>query len=109
MTADFHIKEGDTLPALSVALKDAAGRAANLAGAAVRFHMRRPDATMLHVDAPAAIVSAPDGTVRYDWSAADTAAPGDYCAEFEVTFADGKRESFPNDRNLLVRIAEQVG
>jgi hypothetical protein len=42
------------------------------------------------------------GDAAHPWTAGD--APGDYLAQFQVTFADGTIESFPNDGYLLVTI-----
>ena len=60
--------------------------------------------------APAVIASPTDPpTLRYDWAPGDTAIPGTYWAEFEVTYADGAIESFPNTGHIAVVIADDLG
>lgn len=106
--ADFTIKKGDRLPVIQATLKDSSGTAVDLTGATVRFHMARPDKTVV-VDAAAVVLSpATDGRVEYQWGASDTGAPGDYLAEWEVTFQSGREQTFPNDGYLTVRIVEAL-
>jgi baseplate upper protein BppU len=106
--SDFHIKQGDRLPVVDAFLKRADGTAVNLAGTTVRFLMRYRGTGTAAIVAAAAIVDAPTGRVQYAWAAADTATPGDYEAEFEVAFADGRQQTFPADGYIAVRIMRQV-
>ena len=53
-------------------------------------------------------IHAPDGTVQYDWVAADTLTAGNYYAEFQVNWADGTKTSFPNNGNFLVKITAEL-
>ena len=101
--ADFYIKRNDTSPVINAALA-IDGSIADLTGATVRFHMGSI------VDAEAEIISEQDGTVRYSWIAADTVTAGRYPAEFEVTFVDGRIETFPNTYNdeLIIIIPEDL-
>jgi hypothetical protein len=57
--AAFYIKRGDTRPSLYATLTQE-GSVVDLTGATVRFHMGDV------VDAPAVIVEASAGSVRYD-------------------------------------------
>ncbi|MFP1646546.1 hypothetical protein [Pontitalea aquivivens] len=103
----FRIKQGDTSPALGFALEPAAE--VNLTGASVVFNMRprRGDPTILR--APAIVVLATGTpTVRYDWASGDTGQSGTYEAEFEVTYADGAIETFPNAGYIRVEIADDI-
>ena len=104
----FYLKQHDTLPALEASLINPDGTAVDLTGAAVKFVMTAADGTPV-VDAAGAIVApATDGKVRYDWLAEDTAVPGAYRAEFEVTFV-GSRYTFPNNDYLAVQITKSLG
>ena len=78
------------------------GSVVDLTGATVRFHMGDV------IDAPAIIVNATGGVVRYDWATGDTDVAGSYRAEFEVTFVDGRIETFPNDTSIGVIIREDL-
>ena len=99
----FRIKQNDPSPQIEAVLSNAAGTPIDLNGASVRFHMRRAGGPVV-VDAAATIVTAAAGLVRYSWAGSNTNTVGSYLAEFEVTYADGAVETFPNDRNLLVDI-----
>ena len=113
--SDFKIKRGDRLPALTATLKDAAGPV-DLQGSTVKFFMRGVYSSALEVDGVATIVQVGNGSdgskgkVRYDWALADTDTVGDYFAEFEVTFSDGKKLTFPNgDDYLEVSVEPDLG
>lgn len=104
----FYVKQNDTSPSMLATLQDANGDAVTVTGASVRFHMRAIGSTNVTVDAAAVIVDAANGIVRYDWGAADTDTVGSYQAEFEVTYADGSIETFPNDGFIKVKITDDV-
>jgi hypothetical protein len=93
--ADFSIKAHDRLPSISAQFKTN-GAAVNLSTAtSVNFIMRVKGGTTVAINAPATVVNASAGTVRYDWAAGDTNAPGDYEAEWQVTWATGIKQTFP--------------
>ena len=105
----FFIKQNDTNPALKATLKDGDGTVINLTDASVRFHMRKIDSTTSVVDAAASVVSpATSGIVQYAWSGSDTASAGMYSAEFEITYGDGKIETFPNSDYIRVEILDDL-
>ena len=104
----FYIKQNDTSPAMLATLQDANDVAVDLTSASVRFHLRPISSRTVKVDAAATIVTAVDGTVRYDWDAADTDTTGSYQAEFEVTYADASIETFPNDGYIRVEIISDI-
>jgi hypothetical protein len=105
----FYVKQNDTSPAMLAKLQDGEENTINLAGTSVRFHMRKNGAKENVVDAPAVVISAPDGLVRYNWVGSDTAEVGSYLAEFEVTYTDSTVETFPNDKYIRVEIIDDIG
>jgi hypothetical protein len=90
---------GDTKPdiAAQIPLLDASGGEtgtyANLAGATVRFQMRRPNDKRFTVNAAATVTDAANGMVRYTWSANDLSVPGDYIVQWEVTWVDLSKQT----------------
>lgn len=101
--ATFNIKAGDTSPSILYTLSPAV----DITGATVVFSLRSEAGVVILNKVAATIVDAENGIVRYDW-AAGIAAPGDYEAEFQVTYADASIETYPNDGYIAVVVAEQV-
>jgi len=101
VSSTFYLKQHDTKPSYAAQLLQD-GSAVDLTDATVKFHMGSV------IDAPATIVDALTGNVRYDWVAADTEVAGTYKAEFEVTFSDGSIQTFPNQDYLQIVIGEEV-
>lgn len=87
--SDVTFYQDDTGPSLSGTLANSDGTPVNLASATVRFQMRRTDDLRYTVDAPAAIVSAGAGTVRYDWADGDLATAGEYVSVWQITYSGG--------------------
>jgi hypothetical protein len=100
-------KRGDTEP-IEAVLKDALGEAANLGTppnlAAVRFLAKpaklgvgqvvdRVCEVLQNVDGLGNVLN--KGKVRIPWQAGDVALAGTHRAEFEVTFIDGTKKTFP--------------
>ena len=101
----FTMKRGDTAPAIRYALEPAT---VDLTGATVRFQMRARNGSVI-LDVGALVVTATGTpTVEYSWQAGDTATAGLYEAEFRVTYADGKIETFPNGSFIRVGINQDV-
>ena len=108
MSEVFYIKQNDTSPAIGGTCKDADGNAVTVTSATVAFHMRDAVTGAVVVDAAGSVVSGPAGTIQYEWDAADTATAGRYKAEFEVTYSDGKIETFPNSGYVTVIIGDDI-
>ena len=106
--ADFYIKQNDTSPTFEATLLDADGAAVDYTGAlSVNFHMTTAAGATL-VDA-AMVETAPlTGVVSYFWNTGDTATAGTHNAEIELTFADGKIQTFPNFGFWKVEVSEEL-
>jgi len=105
----FYIKQNDTSPSLRALLKDGDNLAIDLTGATVRFHMKSLEDNTVVVDASTTIVApSTAGIVQYDWDNGDTATAGSYQGEFEVTFAGGAVETFPNKTNISISIKPEL-
>jgi len=98
----FFIKRNDTSPAVEYVLSTDDGPV-NLTGATVRFYMGSV------VDASADVLNATGGIVSYPWATGDTASYGFFNAEFEVTYSDGTKETFPNNGYISVHISPDLG
>lgn len=112
MAERFYLKQHDLLPALKVRLLDDTTTVDLTSATLVKLLMgsRR---TGLVVDAPMTILdqSVADtlGVVTYAWQAGDTDAPGDYNAEFQVTWPTGKPQTFPARGHVIVTIEKDLG
>jgi hypothetical protein len=106
--AEFLIKRNDTGPVLEVQLLDAKKAPVPLAGATVVFNMRGEDGTVLVSRAPATVVNATTGVVRFAWRVGDTAVAGEHQGEFEVTFSGGIVETFPKAKTASVNFITVV-
>jgi len=97
---NFFINQNDTSPDIECDLISN-GALVDLTGASVQFVMGDL------VDAPAMIVNN-NGRVRYVWQDTDTAIAGTHKANFQVIFANGKRETFPNNGYILITINPEL-
>ena len=105
----FYIKQNDTASFITRDLKDAFGAPVNVTGAAVKFSMRvKPAGTVKVDDQDAVIVTAGTGRVRYEWTAANTTTADEYEGEFQVTYANGKIQTFPNDGHIPIVITDDI-
>lgn len=105
MSDTFYIKRGDTSPAIRFELEPVT---VSMTGATVRFQMRARSGNVV-MNVAASVVTPTDvPTVEYVWQDGDTETAGLYEAEFRVTYADGKIETFPNAGFIPVRISEDV-
>lgn len=92
----FFLKKGDTEPPIRRQIIQASnGLPLDLTGATAKFIMQ-DEAGGPKINAPAVIEYPPSaGLVRYDWQAADTAAEGNFPAEFQITLPSGNKITFP--------------
>lgn len=105
---DVIIKRGDTRNCIKAVLKGANGSVVDLTGCAVRFLMA-PFNRLPTIDREAHIEDAGNGEVWMVWAPGETDAAGFYQAEFEVTYQDGKRETFPNNGYISLLIQNDLG
>lgn len=106
---EFTIKTGDTRPSIEAQLLDEQNQPRDLTSINyVRFHMERVDDGETIIDTDATVLDADDGTVVYEWSAGDTDVAGRYDAEFEVEYAGGDVETFPNNGYIDIYIEEEL-
>jgi len=109
----FYIKEGDTSPAIEHQLQDDEGNSVDITGfQEVEFHFKKENVDEVKVNENTSggveVTDAAQGKVQYNWSEGDTDETGDHEAEWEVTFADGTVETFPNRRNIDISVEEQI-
>jgi hypothetical protein len=105
---DFYASQGDTAPVIAEQLLDGAGNPAPLTGASVKLQMWLPGAAVAKVDAAATITDAALGKVSYTWTAPNLDTPGDYLAQWKVTYSGGAIERFPNSGYRKVRVSAYV-
>jgi hypothetical protein len=109
----FEIKQNDRRPLFVVALKDDYGEstesAVNLTTAtSAAFNMREVDGATVINHGSAAITNAAGGEVTYSWGTADLLTVGDFEAEVEITWNDGKKETFPNTGYWEVTVNDDI-
>lgn len=84
---------GDTAPALTGTVN------ADLTGATVEVHLRKPDGTT--VTKPAAIIDAATGAWSYSWALGDLTAAGVWECEAQVTYSGGTVQTFGPQRFVV--------
>lgn len=110
---DFYIKRGDTSSSIASTLEDADLAAVDIQGASVLFKMQSIAGGSLAVSAAAGNAQVGDGDdgtrgqVIYNWSATVT-EPGLYLGEWEIHYANGSVQSFPNGGHLLIRVTPDL-
>jgi hypothetical protein len=105
MAEQFTIKQNDTSPAIQGTLTTAA----SLIGATATFSMKNSAGAVAINKAAAVISDVTNKVVQYQWTALNTAIAGEFEAEFELTYADGRVETFPNtDDYIQVTIYDDI-
>lgn len=102
---DFTIGQDDDGVTYDQTITDAFGAYVDLTGATVVLHLRVMNATAAGVDLTGSVVGVtPQTQARYTFLAADTAVPGRYDGNFEITLASTERITWPTGRRLIVDI-----
>lgn len=101
------VKEGDTAPNPTSTLTDGSGNPVNLTGASVTARLEKLNETIVF-ERTAVIDNAVGGIVHYAWQAGDTANPGAYRLEWQVTFSGGAVETFPQRYYLEIIVKENL-
>jgi len=111
---DFHLKRGDTSPALRAQLLDEDDEPIDLSSATVRFRMMRYDSDTVAVDSGAVVEDATSGEVSYQWKGGETDATGTYQGEFAVDKNGGTGDGFdadetvPNHEWITIKIEDSL-
>jgi hypothetical protein len=109
LNSAFTIKQQDTSPALESTITGSDGLPLNLLESDfVDFVMKKPDSNTV-ITRPATLTEPRDGVVVYEWGAGDTDESGIMLAEWQVHYADGSKESFPNVGYIEIHIPSQIG
>lgn len=113
------MKQHDTAPPIVQTLTEPGRtRALDLTNAVtVRFVMRLPGSPRAKVDDDATVLQATDpdsglianrGRVMFPWIPEDTDETGVFNAEFEITWRDGTRQTWPGDGYLQVIVTADL-
>lgn len=87
--AEYVLTQGDTRPVINATLqKQGTTDPVDLRSCSVKFQMRRANDNRYTVNGTCSIVNALAGTVSYSLGTNDLNTPGDYVAQFEITYAD---------------------
>lgn len=104
------MKQHDTAPSIQFAFTDLSGNVppGSLTSATVKFFMKLPAGGALKVNGTATIVNPATWQFAYQWVTGDTDTAGDYNGEFEVTYADGTKQTFPDPGYLDILITADL-
>lgn len=108
MSATFMTKRGDYRAAIKASLKDASGQAVNLTNCNVKFLMADLRGKV-KINRNALIQDAINGIMWFVFEANEVDEAGAFRGEFEVTYADGRVETFPNEGYINVQINSDLG
>ena len=113
---EFSIRRHDRYPWYEIDVYDLCGNAEDLSVATdIVFTMQARDGTLKVNRDQALAVLGPDGStfnrLQYRWKDVDVDTPGKYTAEFEATFSDGRKRTFPSDpiqQALRIRVHDDL-
>lgn len=98
----FKIKKGDTKEPLMAQLLDD-NEPVDLTGCTVRFLMDNG------LNSMAEIRDATNGKVWYVFNEGETDTTGFFNAEFEVTYPDFRKQTFPSEGYIKIHILKDLG
>jgi len=107
--AKVDMKQNDRLPVLEITIKKTDGTPLDLTGATAKFFMVDAKTNVTKVSAAATVKNATGGVVEYAWAAGDTDTAGDFKAEVEITYADGKKITAPSEGYIEIKIHPELG
>lgn len=100
------IKQGDTRHAIRATLKTVNGVPVDLTNARIVFKMHsRYVGTLINREA----TYEGNGKVHFVFENGETDKAGMYEAEFEVTYTDGRVETFPHSGKMQIYIEKSIG
>jgi hypothetical protein len=102
------LKRGDTRTAIKATLVGDDGNPVDLTETSVRFLVADFRGTSL-IARQAGIVSAAEGKVLFAFEPGETDTAGTYRAEFEATYLDGRKQTYPNDGYISIEILPDLG
>ena len=102
------IKRGDTRNCIKAFLKDSHGEPIDLSDCVVTFHMA-PITLPAIINRSVHVQDRTNGEVWVVWKPGETDIAGTYQAEFKVLYKDGRKETFPNDGYISIKILEDLG
>lgn len=104
MTLTF--KRGDTRHAIRALLKNNQGNPVDLSEATVFFKMKH---YLLEKTVEKSVYPDAEGFLNVVFQDGETDVPGKYNAEFTITYADDRVETFPNSGYIEIQIEDKVG
>ena len=111
----FSIKQNDTLPTLTYAIRTTGNLgediAYNLSGtSSVNFNMISEcnEMKIYSQSATTHCISGTSGVVVYNWTNGDTDTYGTYYGEFEVLFTNGKKMTIPTNNRIKINIFKNL-
>lgn len=107
MSTSTTRKRGDTAPALVITCLDDNVAVDLTTATSMRLVGTRDGGTTIAIDA--AVTGNAQGVVTYDLDAADTETTGTLRLEVEVTWPDGRKQSFPASGYLTLRVEPDLG
>lgn len=107
------MKRGDSRPAFRAQLLDEATTPATAvdltAASAAKLLLRKPDDTVLSPTLTVENQTTNTGWVNRTWGATDLDIAGTYDLEIEVTWNDGKIQTFPANEYGHIVVAQDLG